>query len=893
MTGRGDMIKREKQLILSIDDDPDIRALLATMLTAEGLLVHEAASGQEGIEAFDELAPDLVLLDVMMPGMDGFEVCAELQKRAHAEATPVVFLTARGSEQDRQRAFACGAVGHLVKPFDRETLLALVRKHLRTKESWKQIVNEASRWSERIVPDDYVRFRQGLADRFDPGSPDREALLSAGPSAIYAAGDAVGLPAQTIAEEISGALGLAVKPRLDPASVVIDALPVAFCRKNLVVPMLDPGDLRVYVLSNPFNWELLELLEHRAAADGMALSLAVATPETISTLFRYGGMEEGGESQAEFRAEQELEDIAVSPGDVEAAPVVFIANNVLLSAVRDGASDIHLEPKEDHMEIRFRIDGEMHDMLTLKAETAAMLLSRLKALAAMDIAERRKPQDGSWETHIGGKRLKLRLATSSGPYGESMVIRILEVSQKPRRLEELGYTDEQAQLLYGFAERPHGMILIVGPTGSGKTTTIYSTLSKVDTERRSLMTVEDPVEYVIPRANHQQVNDKAGVSFENLLKSSVRQDPDVLFLGEIRDQFSARTALDFASTGHLTVSTLHTSNSTTAVFRLERLGVDRGIMADAILGVVAQRLVKRLCPECKTIEPITAEERAHLAGFTRDIPEMVAHPVGCPKCRGGYKGRTSVAEIFEFDADVGHWLREGVSISEVRQRLADRGDYLVANSVLDKVRAHEVSVEDAWRGVLVEELARPHLSDTPPVSGESSAAPENPAPVRADTPASLRTDVYSSDDADDATLIGEEETQKRRIREGLIGGGPSLRVLVADDDVSTRELVGKSLESDGYEVIYAEDGLEALKVLRKGDVDLVLSDVTMPRMDGMHLVASMAQEGFAAPVILLTGVNDGEMEAKALTMGVADYVSKPVRKDVLLLRVGRVLRDRT
>ncbi len=566
--------------------------------------------------------------------------------------------------------------------------------------------------------------------------------------------------------------------------------------------------------------------------------------------------------------------MAVSPGDIEAAPVVFIANNVILSAVRDGASDIHLEPKEDHMEIRFRIDGEMHDMLTLKADTAAMLLSRLKALASMDIAERRKPQDGSLETYIGGKRLKLRLATTSGPYGESMVVRLLEVSQKPRDLEELGFTDKQARTLYGFAERPHGMILIVGPTGSGKTTTIYSTLSKVDTERRSLMTVEDPVEYIIPRANHQQVNDKAGVTFENLLKSSVRQDPDVLFLGEIRDQFSARTALDFASTGHLTVSTLHTSNSTTAVFRLERLGVDRGIMADAILGVVAQRLVKRLCPECRAIEPITSEERERLAAFTTDIPATVAHPVGCGKCRGGYLGRTSVAEILEFDAEVAQWLRDDVSIAEVRQMLADRGDYLIANSVLDKVRAHEVSVEDAWRGVLVEEQARPRLGATSSLGARQSA------------------DAPSGGDSSDETLLGETEARKHDPGESLIGADVPRRILVADDDISTRELIGRSLESGGYEVTYAADGMEALELLRQTDVDLLLSDVTMPRMDGMSLVEAMTREGLAVPVILLTGVNDGEIEAKALSGGVADYVSKPVRKDVLLLRVGRVLRDR-
>lgn len=882
-------------VILSIDDDESIRELIDAILSTEGYRVEVAAGGAEGVRLFDAIDPDLVLLDVMMPQMDGYAVCDELQGRAHAAATPVVFLTALDSEQDRARAFACGAVGHLAKPFDRSGLLDIVGKHLETTAQWQSIVREAESWTERVVPTDFADFRVRLAERFDVGSVEHEAVMAAVPDSMYEAGSAIGLPEVEMAAAISEFLGLTYRPALDASSVVIDALPVAFCRKNLVVPMTDVGGLPVYVVANPFNWELLDLLERRSADDGLSLNLEIATPEAIGALFRYGGIEETTEKQTDLLVDEATSDMAVDPGDAEAAPVVFIANNVILSAVREGASDIHFEPKEDHMEIRFRIDGDMRDMLTLKTETAAMLISRLKALGQLDIAERRKPQDGSLETQIGGKRVKLRLATTSGPYGESMVIRLLDVSAEPLELEQLGFTTEQASTLYGFAERPHGMILIVGPTGSGKTTTIYSTLSSVDTERRSLMTVEDPVEYIIPRANHQQVNDKAGVSFESLLKSSVRQDPDVLFLGEIRDQFSARTALDFASTGHLTVSTLHTSNSTTAVFRLERLGVDRSIMADAILGVVAQRLVKRLCPHCRSVDPITPQERAQLEPFTHDIPDTVAHAVGCPKCRGGYSGRIGVQEIFTFDPEVASWIRDGVSIQDVRQRLADRGDYLIANSAIDKVRSHTISFEDAWNGVLVEEQARPVRTDAAPAPQPSlsTGIPAPPSqgwqpPAQGVVGMPSHTAVSQADDM----LIGEREVAKRRTGESLIGMGAASRILVTDDDLDTREMIGRALTAEGYHVTFAEHGAAALALLRQQPFDLLLSDVTMPVMGGVELAEAVSREGMSVPIVMLTGVNDGEIEARALTLGVADYVSKPVRKDVLLLRVGRVIRSR-
>ena len=283
----------------------------------------------------------------------------------------------------------------------------------------------------------------------------------------------------------------------------------------------------------------------------------------------------------------------------EKLPVIKLADSIVEKAVTQRASDIHLEPKATQSVVRFRIDGEMQEMFTMKKKLGAQVISRFKALAGLDIAERRRPQDGAVESTIDGRTFKMRLATTSTPDGECLIIRLLEPEARVKMLQELGMNEEQTRILEGLATRDHGLILIVGPTGSGKTTTIYSVLGNIDCQTRSLISVEDPVEYRIPFANQQQVNEKAGITYESLLRSVMRQDPDIMYQGEVRDNYSAKMAMDFASTGHLTITSMHTANATTAIFRLERLGISRAIMADSIICVVAQRLIKKLCIHCK------------------------------------------------------------------------------------------------------------------------------------------------------------------------------------------------------------------------------------------------------------------------------------------------------
>jgi type IV pilus assembly protein PilB len=875
--------------ILSIDDDPDIRDLIERSIQAAGYEVDSAADGEKGINHALAHPPALILLDVMMPKMDGYEVCARLQAEPSLSDVPVVFLTALGDDQDKAKAFALGAVDYVVKPFRPAELIDVIHTHLQTSVRWRELATAVEDWQERLAPSDFVSFRDKLVAQAGLSGEARAILSVMRPDDMYAAAQKAGVGQAEMGQMLADHLGIPRVTVIDPKEIDLAALPAPFCRKNLVVP-IHSGTKRGLVVANPFNFELLDTIRHFSTS-GTEFALSVAEPRVIMALLT-GANEAASErvshaDSVHSFADSEVTELrqsvdAVDEDDEDSGPVTYIANNMIVAAVQQRASDIHIEPKENTTIVRFRVDGELRDFVTLKRATAAMLISKLKALAGLDIAERRKPQDGSLDADIAGGRYKLRLATTSTPEGESLIMRLLEITATAKPLTELGLSKSQSDKLEGYAQRGNGLVLIVGMTGSGKTTTIYSLISTVDGTKRSILTIEDPVEYRIPLANQQQVNEKAGVSFESLLRSVVRQDPDVLFLGEIRDSYSAKMAMDFASTGHLTITTLHTTNATTAFFRLERLGVSRGVMAEALLCIVAQRLVKRLCPSCRSIDPISDQERAWLAPFTDDVPATVAHPVGCAACNGtGYMGREAVDEIIDFGGEIQSMVRNGASVAEIRKFQRSRGDYLMYDHAIEKVRNHTVAPIDIYEKVLVEELDAMHDEARERDQAEESAriaAPVAAAPVPPLAPAAPLTtppEVPVHFEAAPATAVPASTAPTR--------------ILVVEDDEDARAHVQRVLQDAGYEVGTAPDGATALMLLGRADFDLLVADIRMPLLDGFAMLEVMGQQSITTPVIMLTGSDQPEDEARGLGLGAADYIHKPVRPDVLKARVERVL----
>jgi type IV pilus assembly protein PilB len=853
-----------KPLILVVDDNPDQLKLMERFLSSSGFSVIAVDSGRKALDAIRETKPDLILLDVMMPEMDGYEVCSRLQKNSETAYIPVIFITALGEEQDKARAFSVGAVDYLAKPVHKETLLEKTRTHIATYTRWQELQQGGVTSEEKIEPSDFPQFKRFLFDQLAL-DPEKKAQFTTIPSShIYSMARSLGISNSQMAKYIADFLKLPYFSQVNPYNVKLGVLPIPFCKTNLVVALGNGGDGNTFALSNPFNLEIMDNLRKITGKD-KALNLAVTEPEHIELLFKSDlgaettskkvdmsrAVHEVGGPTRQFPVEEPIEHI--SEADIKKHPIVYIANTMINKAITERASDIHIEPKEDETVIRFRVDGDLKDSFALKKNTGVMLISRLKVLGGLDLAERRKPQDGSFAATVNDKTYKLRLATTSTPYGESLIIRLLEPSGKPKDLGELGMTEKQVSTIIEFANRTHGVIMIVGPTGSGKTTTIYSFLSHIDCQTRSLISVEDPVEYSIPFANQQQANEKAGITFESLLKSAVRQDPDILFLGEVRDPYSAKMSIDFASTGHLTVTTLHTSNATTAIFRLERLGLDRGTMADTIIGVVAQRLLKKLCPHCKQIAQISPEERAMLAPFTDEVPAQVAHPAGCPKCNNtGYLGREGIYEIIKFDHEIAEMARSGAPIAEIRNAVRDRGDFLISSHAVEKAKKLLFAPKDIYEHVLIEELA----------FKEKKPQKEDPQKESHHIP------------------VAEKEIKDE------------ISILVVEDDHDSRQLVTRFLENNGYAVTPAEDGVSALLQLGKQRFDLIISDVNMPNLNGFKLLEMKGQKGIETPVIFLTSRSDPEDMDRGLGLGAAGYITKPTKKEILLSKVKTVLEKR-
>jgi type IV pilus assembly protein PilB len=839
-----------KPLILCVDDDEVTLKLLDRLIKNAGWDVITAESGRDAIEKVKKTRPNIILLDIMMPEMDGYQVCSKLQKNNETSYIPVIFVTALGKEQDKARAFSVGATDYLVKPIKKDDLLQKIRKHIKTDTQWKELRKNARRWREKLLPSEFLQFKEFLFTQIALEPEKWYKFSNLPPQKIYLISGAVKISKSKIAQLIAKFLKVPYLSKINTDHIRLGVLPTIYCKSNHVVPVRNASVKDGFVLSNPFDWDILDNLM-KLPGIGKRFEFMITEPGNIDWLFEHG---EPAGAKPTFPTKERRKAIRlVSKSEIKEKPIIHISNILLGRAVKERASDIHIEPKELDTVVRFRIDGDLKDIVTIKKNTGIKLISRYKIIGGLDIAERRKPQDGTFAAIIDERTFNFRISTTSTPDGESLVMRMLEPYAKPKDLTELGMTEKQVNTLISCANRNAGLILVVGGTGSGKTTTVYSLLSKIDIQIRSLMSVEDPVEYRIPLANQHEVNEKAGITFDALLKASVRQDPDILYMGEIRDSYSAKIGIDFASTGHLSITTLHTPNATSAIFRLERLGIDRRIMADTILAVVAQELIKKLCGHCKEIVPISQEEVEMLSPFTDDIPSMVAHPVGCPRCNNtGYYGREGLYEILSFDLKVSEMVRTGISIAEIRAFTHTRGDCLITDHALEKLRSHLFAPKDIYDKLPMEEkdFRKPPLKKIAP--------PETVIPEAA--PAKAKKEPPS--------------------------------ILIVEDDSLTQKLTAKLLEGRGYRVTIAGDGIEALLCLGKEEFDLILSDINMPNLDGFKLLEMMGQKGIKAPVIFMTSRIDPEDELRGFKLGAMDYIKKPIQKEILLMRVERMLEDR-
>ncbi|MCX5786190.1 MAG: ATPase, T2SS/T4P/T4SS family [Elusimicrobia bacterium] len=833
--------------ILCVDDDEDIQKLLNTVLSRAGFQVTSLTNPKEAVSSADNLKPDLILLDVMMPELSGYDVCALLRKNPGTVDVPVIFLTALNQPSDKMKALSLGAVDFISKPFDKSKLISSINQHLAKEVKWAAPQEEKPHFENKAS---IAAFKKELLSPGGSGSLNPDAVNKMTSTDVYKVLGQLDLSRSVAAKTIAAFLKLPFIAIINPDNIKLDVFPARFARANSLVAILDEDKGLVVVMPNPFDFELLESIRQLIQEP---YSLAVSDPDSIANLYSFGqdsGMEPDAKAEALSMKAEEVGDTPakrVALTQAEESSVKYITAKLIESAIHGRASDVHIEPKELFTAIRFRVDGDLREFTKLKKDSAIKVLTRLKVLGGLDIAERRRPQDGAFVAGLGERKFTLRLATTATNYGESMVIRFIEPYAKPKTLTELGMDKVQVATMAMLAGKNQSMIILAGPTGSGKTTTVYSFLSGMDTQRRSLISVEDPIEFRIPNANQQQVNEKAGATFEALLKSSVRQDPDILFMGEIRDKTSAQTALDFASTGHLTISTIHTSNATTAVFRLERLGVTRAQIAYTMLAIVSQRLIKRLCVKCREMRPSSAEIVNVFSRLHCPAPRQTAHPVGCVDCNNtGYNGREAVYEILIMTPEVSEMIRLGDSIVNIRETLRRGNVTLITDAALTKITEGITSFNDAYEKVLAEDLGdeispvaddanlflpppesvrpapgaiAPYIASADPAGHVAPAAhtapaarpapAAHPAPVTPPAPAALPGPFEEPSEEDEDEYIGVKKPAAPEPPAPLPVEKPK-KILVVDDDPDILLLAQKVISGAGYDVTAVKDGIEAI-----------------------------------------------------------------------------------
>ncbi|MEZ9197367.1 GspE/PulE family protein [Shewanella sp. 10N.286.54.B9] len=451
------------------------------------------------------------------------------------------------------------------------------------------------------------------------------------------------------------------------SSTVVGLLPEVQARRYRALVVEDKGESAVVAMSDPADLQAMDTLEGLLAPK--RIEIAVVTENQLLDAFDnlYRRTEEiaeiAGKLEEEYAADDLFDLANLTDGDSDnETTVVKLLQSIFEDAVQMRASDIHIEPGENALRIRQRIDGQLHENVLPEVNIAAALVLRLKLMAGLDISEKRLPQDGRFHMEIKGHKIDVRMSTMPIYHGESVVMRLLDQSAGLLTLNETGMPPEMLARIRRQIKRPHGMLLVTGPTGSGKTTTLYGVLSELNTADRKIITVEDPVEYQLPRINQVQVNHKIGLDFSNVLRTTLRQDPDIIMVGEMRDQETVEIGLRGALTGHFVLSTLHTNDAVTSALRLLDMGAAAYLVASALRVIIAQRLVRRVCQNCASPYTLTAQDKVWLSTVSKlDFSNATFRAgSGCQSCNGsGYRGRIGVFEILELDEPMIDAMRSG------------------------------------------------------------------------------------------------------------------------------------------------------------------------------------------------------------------------------------------
>jgi len=485
-------------------------------------------------------------------------------------------------------------------------------------------------------------------------------------------------------------------------SDVVRILPEASARRFRCIVLAEQPDGLLVGMSDPTDLMVIDDLQRQLKRPVLPAFISEnSLLATLDSIYRrqdeiasIAGELEGELSESDF----DITELAAGSDSAE-APVVRLLQSIFEDAVQVKASDIHIEPEEAQLRIRMRIDGDLQEQVMKERRIASALVSRLKIMSGLDISEKRVPQDGRFNIRVKNKSIDVRLSTMPVQFGESVVMRLLDQSGGILDLDALGMPKDMQQRFNYLVERPHGMVLVTGPTGSGKTTTLYAALNILNTKERKIITAEDPIEYRLPRINQVQVNPKVGLTFSTVLRAALRQDPDVILVGEMRDHETAEIGLRAAMTGHMVLSTLHTNDAVSTAMRLLDMGVDNYLVASSLRAVMAQRLVKRLCDHCQEDQQADEQEKAWLLSLDAEISQFsFRHGRGCHHCNNtGYSGRIGIYELLEMDEKMISAMRQNSAEDFAQAAMAHPKFRPLALCALDYAKQKVTSLDEVFR----------------------------------------------------------------------------------------------------------------------------------------------------------------------------------------------------
>ena len=476
-------------------------------------------------------------------------------------------------------------------------------------------------------------------------------------------------------------------------------IPEEMTRKYTLIPLEVVNDSLTVVMAYPDDIRAIrDIKAHTAMRIEVALGIPSDIERAIDLNYRSSGELEKQVSQFTKPLDEEVD---ITSKVIAKTPIAQSLDLLIQQAVRDRASDVHLEPNEKNLRVRYRVDGILQEMFSLPLNAHVPLLSRIKILAEMNIAEQRRPQDGQFSVKVGNRDVDIRAATMATAYGERVTLRILDKSLSLFALSELGFRPETLKTYKALLKSPFGMILVGGPTGSGKTTTLYASINELDRNANNILTIEDPIEYRFPDISQTQVNFKAGITYASGLRAIVRHDPDIILVGEIRDKDTASTAVQAALTGHLVLASIHANDAVSMIFRLMDLGIESYLITATLAGLLSQRMVRRICPYCRTPFEPTMEERVAYSAEMGDEPPTLYRGTGCKLCANiGYRGRTGLFEFLVMNEEIRRAMLTKVSADDIKAEAIEQGMVTMQRDGMLKVREGITSASEVLRSVL-------------------------------------------------------------------------------------------------------------------------------------------------------------------------------------------------